>query len=322
VDHVAAVASGIAWMTASYSSDGVQVDRPPRGLAIPLEVAGVDPVGYALFLAPGERATLSALAAGEAALGQSSAALRRLGPGGTLRFDGRTLRIAAVLPDTAIGANEVVVSKAVAARLGITRDRYLLIDPAAGASRTSLTIAIRRLLSPGVQVQIRGPGETPYFRQGDAVLPQVKIKQVFGEFAARPVAGGFIDIDPSWVARHIVTAAVPILGTVTCNRAIIPQLRGALSDALRSGLGGLIDPRDFGGCYSPRFLNRIPADGLSHHAWGVAVDLNVSANPFGRTPHQDPRLVAIFERWGFTWGGHWVVPDGMHFEFVRFSPGD
>ena len=26
-------------------------------------------------------------------------------------------------------------------------------------------------------------------------------------------------------------------------------------------------------------------------------------------------------RWsaaGFTWGGRWVVPDGMHFEWVRF----
>ena len=26
----------------------------------------------------------------------------------------------------------------------------------------------------------------------------------------------------------------------------------------------------------------------------------------------------ILEDWGFTWGGRWLVPDGMHFEFVRF----
>jgi hypothetical protein len=33
-------------------------------------------------------------------------------------------------------------------------------------------------------------------------------------------------------------------------------------------------------------------------------------------------VVTVFERWGFTWGGTWVVPDGMHFEFLRFTPGD
>ncbi|MGH2726880.1 MAG: M15 family metallopeptidase, partial [Actinomycetota bacterium] len=41
-------------------------------------------------------------------------------------------------------------------------------------------------------------------------------------------------------------------------------------------------------------------------------------NPYGEKPRQDPRLVALMERWGFTWGGRWLVPDGMHFEFVRF----
>jgi hypothetical protein len=65
-------------------------------------------------------------------------------------------------------------------------------------------------------------------------------------------------------------------------------------------------------------VNRNPEAGISHHAWGVAVDINVSRNPFGGTPHQDPRIVEIFERWGFTWGGQWLVPDGMHFEFKSF----
>jgi hypothetical protein len=36
----------------------------------------------------------------------------------------------------------------------------------------------------------------------------------------------------------------------------------------------------------------------------------------------DPRVVEIFERWGFEWGGRWLVPDPMHFEFVRFVPRD
>jgi hypothetical protein len=123
------------------------------------------------------------------------------------------------------------------------------------------------------------------------------------------------------VRSHITVAQVPILGTVQCNRALIPQLRGALEQVEREGLAHLIDPADYAGCYSSRFVNRNPEAGISHHAWGVAVDINASRNPFGATPHQDPRIVAIFQQWGFTWGGQWLVPDGMHFEFVSFPAG-
>jgi hypothetical protein len=322
VRHVAAVVSGVAWLSASFSSDGGQIDRPPRSLAFPLEVAGVDPDEYEPFLSPADRAVLPHLSAGQGALGETSARLRGLGPGATLRLGRTDVHVAAVLPDASMGAHELLVSNAMAATLGVTQSKYLLIDPAPDASRSAITADIRAALPPGVQVRVRGPGETPYFRQGDAVLPQVRIKELFGEFAAKPEAGGYVRIDPRWAGQHIVTASVPILGEVTCNRALIPQLRGALEEITRRGLASLIDPADYGGCYSPRFLNRNPAAGLSHHAWGVAADLNVSANPFGRTPYQDPRIVAIFERWGFTWGGEWLRPDGMHFEFVRFAPGD
>jgi hypothetical protein len=29
----------------------------------------------------------------------------------------------------------------------------------------------------------------------------------------------------------------------------------------------------------------------------------------------------VFERWGFVWGGTFIVPDGMHFEYRR-EPAD
>jgi hypothetical protein len=28
-------------------------------------------------------------------------------------------------------------------------------------------------------------------------------------------------------------------------------------------------------------------------------------------------MVAVFERWGFIWGGTFILPDGMHFEYRR-----
>jgi hypothetical protein len=170
------------------------------------------------------------------------------------------------------------------------------------------------------KVQVRAPGETPYFRQGDAVLPPVLLKSLFGEFAARPVPGnpGFLQVDPAWVRAHIVTATVPILGRVTCNRAIVPQLRGAMQELQDAGLASLI--HSYAGCYVPRMVNRVPNASISHHTWGVAFDCNAATNPYGAPPHQDPRLVAILRRWGFTWGGEWIVPDGNHFEYKRPAP--
>jgi D-alanyl-D-alanine carboxypeptidase-like protein len=320
-DHVVSVLSGTAWLIRSTDSDGTIVDRPPSGLGIPLEVAGADPDRYAPFLSPADRAYLPALTDGEALLGTTSAELRHLGPGSTLIFGSRKVRVAGVVSDAAIGAHELLVSRPVAQSLGVNRDRYLLIDPGGSASRKRLTKGIRSLLPPGAQLRVRGPGETPFFRQGDAVLPPVRLKVLFGEFAAKPVSGGFLAVDPSWVRTHIVIGGVPILGKVQCNRALFPQLRGALAEVEREGLAKFIVRKDYAGCYSGRFLNRNPEAGISHHAWGVALDINASTNQFGQSPHQDPRVVSIFRTWGFTWGGRWLLPDGMHLEFVSFPAG-
>jgi hypothetical protein len=108
---------------------------------------------------------------------------------------------------------------------------------------------------------------------------------------------------------------VPLLGSATCNVALFPQLRGAIRQLIAEGLSDTIS--SYSGCFAPRHINRIPTAGLSHHSWGIAVDINVPQNPFGATPHQDPRMVEVFEEWGFIWGGRFIEPDGMHFEYRR-----
>ncbi|HEU4480781.1 MAG TPA: M15 family metallopeptidase, partial [Actinomycetota bacterium] len=187
-----------------------------------------------------------------------------------------------------------------------------------GIERSAVARRLTTLLDPGQRLRLRFRGETPFLRYGDAVLPQLLLKEAFGEFAARPLPGGTIEVESPWRERNIVRAAVPILGRITCHRSLFPQLRDALEDVDSRGLGFTIDPGDFGGCYSPRFIGSDVNGRLSHHSWGIAFDLNASENPFGTRPNLDERLIEIFESHGFTWGGRWLIPDGMHFEWVSF----
>ena len=324
VSDVTVVAEDNTWLVRSTTDSGEVADRPAPFM-LPIDTAAVDPATFDRFLPPADRDVTVALERGEGILGTTSAELRELGPGATLTFGtGTKVRIAAVLPDELVGAAELMVSREVGRRIGVDTERYVLLQPAGSRSPTSARVArmLRPLLPATIdpvyrQVQVRAPGETPYFRQGDAVLPPVLLKSLFGEFAARPDPNdpGYLEVDRRWVKKHIVTTSVPILGDVTCNRAVIPQLCGAMQELSDEGLGELID--QFNGCYSPRFVNRIPTASISHHTWGIAFDCNAASNPYGARPRQPARLVEILRRWGFTWGGDWVVPDGNHFEYRR-----
>ena len=323
VRRAVVVASDNTWLDRSWSAQGEVIDDPRPGFAIPLEVAAVDPREFAPFLPPADRSVALSLADGQGILGESSARLRGLGPGAVMRFGDVRIEVAAILPDELVGANELMVSREVGRSIGVTQDRYALVVPESARSSRGVERLLDPLLRPGPPSKVRAPGDTPYFRQGDAVLPPVRIKLLFGEFAARPTPGrpGYLTLDPAWVRRNIDTQRVPLLGSVTCNVALFPQIRGLVHELIERGLQDTI--HSFSGCFSARHINRIPSAGLSHHSWGIALDLNVQqGNLFGQTPHQDPRLVRVFERWGFVWGGTFIVPDGMHFEYHREPPED
>jgi hypothetical protein len=325
VQAMAVVAEDDAWLRRSWSATGVVVDRPPAGYAIPIDTAAVDPQTFADFVPPADRASVAALGTGDAILGSTSATLRGLGVGSTLDVGGRSLRITAVLPDQDVGAAELVVSRSTGARLGVTQDRYLVVQPAPGRRITAA--AFRHRVAPflppdlGIDraVQVRAPGDTPYFRAGDAVLPPVLVKSLFGEFAARPGAQtGTLQVDPAWIRSNIESTSVPVLGRVTCNRGIVPQLRSAMQHVRAAGLGHAVT--SYHGCFVPRYIGWSDANMLSYHSWGIAFDVNLGSNLRGESPHQDPRLVRTLARWGFAWGGTWIVPDGSHFEFHRTVP--
>jgi D-alanyl-D-alanine carboxypeptidase len=293
----------------STTAAGAVVDASPPGYAVPLDTYVVDPRAYARVT---RNPAFRRLRGRRVLLSASSAGLRRLRRGDRMTLaDGRTLTIAGVIPDHVARDAEVVAAAADVPRaerrqvaaVVATRDPSAVADAVPDDRLTRVAI-----LEPRPSIAGRG------------IIRPVAVKRRFGEFAVRlPFGDDWIGIDPRWLRRTIVTRNVPILGPVTCHRALIAPLRRALGRLERRGLARLVDRGDYAGCYAPR---RIPASGsLSLHAWGLAVDLNASENPQGSEPQQDPRLVRAFEREGFTWGGHWpTAPDGMHFELHDDRP--
>ena len=135
---------------------------------------------------------------------------------------------------------------------------------------------------------------------------------VVGTFNYTVIGGGRIAPDPAWVASHISTEVMPIIGAMTCNRAIFPQLRAALDEVVARGLSAALHPDEYAGCYYPRFIAGTST--LSNHSFGLAMDFNVPGNQRGTAGEMDRDVVSIFKKWGFDWGGDWNYTDPMHFE--------
>jgi hypothetical protein len=303
-------------MTRSVDAAGKVVDAPPAPFAIPLESQDADPHALAPFLPAGFREeVVAALEHGRGVLGETSARLRHVGVGGKLIFGGQVVTIGAVVPDAVANWSELLVSRVVGRRLGIAHDRFALLRFSGSPTEAAVSRGVLPLLPGRPALQVRAPGKAEFRKNGDTVFPYVLMKVGFGEFAARPDPAnpGYLQMDPAFVHSHLRTQTVPLLGAVTCNKVVFPALDAAMQELQRRGLSALV--HSFAGCYSARMVNRVPTMLLSHHSWGAAVDINAPENPFGARPTQDPRLVAVMHSNGFAWGGLWVTPDGMHFEF-------
>ena len=299
------VTAGLQWL------DGASEGRvPPAGLAFPFEIAYLgSPKTYATLIEGAENLGLNHLRRGELFLAETAAKIRGVGQGARLSLDGRRWIVAKVVPDYVTSGYEALAPGPPPPGWG---DRYILL---LSGGRDALQRSVRKTLGRGEPFRIRAEGETPFLRYADAVSPQMYFKERFGEFAARVVSGGRIEVDRRWNRRNIVKARLPLIGKLTCHRDFIPQVRGALKAIVESGLDRFIKPEEFAGCYSSRFISWDPSGRLSSHAWGAAVDINAASNPLGSEPTIDRRLVQRFERAELNWGGRWLVPDGMHFEW-------
>jgi hypothetical protein len=317
LDEAVVVAGDTLWLRKTQDAEGRVVDEPASPFAFPIDAFAAQAKDYAPFVGRSVRHRIvQALSAGTAVLGEHSARLRRLGPGGTLTFRTGSVRVGAVVPDDAVGWAEVLVNREVGHRLGITHERYLLAQPDRDLPRP----AWKRMVLPFVgedRLRVDVPGGTRFVRVASGVNPPILVKQAFGEFAATPQSDpAFLTIDPAWVEKHIVTTDVPLLGTITCNRKLIPLVRGALEDILASGL--MSEIKVYSGCWASRTVSRSPTAPPSTHAYGAAIDINAPQNPYGTKPTMNRDVVRIFESWGFNWGGDFLIPDGHHFEWWKF----
>lgn len=137
-----------------------------------------------------------------------------------------------------------------------------------------------------------------------------EIREVFGDPATPRCSAGNVRLPAplplAWDASTEVRS-------FRCHELMVDPFESAFREVHRRGLWAHLE--SFGGCYNDRTARGLAKK--STHAWGIAVDVAVARNQLGAKPTLDPRFVAIFEDHGFTWGGRWSRPDGMHLQWAR-----
>ena len=215
-----------------------------------------------------------------------------------------------IIPDSEIGWFEAVVNKETGYKLGINRNIQAIIW--GNKITENHLIEIYKNIEYK-RIKVSGRDSKP---NRNWVLPNALIKEMFGDFQIKEKDGTWITIDKAWRDENIETKSVPILGRITCHRLMWEPLLGALNQIVDEGLESGLSREQFktsGGCYAPRRISRFDAGGsISRHAWGIAIDINTKTG-------YKPRIVEIFNDWGFAWGGTWTSPDAMHFELRSLS---
>ena len=140
-------------------------------------------------------------------------------------------------------------------------------------------------------------------------------KKLYGD-SAKAVAARVVSV--KWLPRLKG-------GSVQMTRVFgIDGLTGKVSDELQddTALGKYgLKP---GGGFNWRFIAGTRQ--LSEHSFGIALDINVGYSDYwrwarpvkGTIPYKNRiplAIAALFEKYGFIWGGRWYHYDTMHFEY-------
>ena len=222
------------------------------------------------------------------------------------------LEVGMIIKDSELSWFEGVVNKEVGFELGIYRNIQAIIWDTK-MSENHLIELYKNIEYKRVKITNKHKRNIP---NKNWVLPTAMVKEMFGDFQIKERDGTWITTEPSWREENIQVKKMPILGNTRCHRLMWGPLEGALNQIVDEGLANTLSVEDFkksGGCYAPRRINRFDAGGsISRHAWGIAIDINTKSS-------YHPRVVEIFNSWGFAWGGTWTSPDEMHFELRDLS---
>jgi hypothetical protein len=322
--------SGGAWAPSRSATIGLLalrrgpqiVQLAPAGFRFPMVVTAMPAAAVRGVMGP---SVAQALSPTSVVMGEPTAALRGARAGDLIDVvadDGtvRSLTVALVAPAEQVGGAEVVMSDAAADGLGITRATRAVMW--GFSSRSALDLALAR---HGITTR----RETRTVRSWDppnpdSTLSTVQTKALLGEFAYRVNADGSVSQESAWTSanlppdRELLNSQIPI--RARCHVKVVADLRAALAEVAAAGLGRFIDVANantYGGCHNARF-NRISAEFgfLSRHSWAMALDINTVTDCQGCVPKMNCDVVRIFRRHNFAWGGNFLRPDGMHFEWV------
>ena len=305
------------------------VQAPPSGLSYPMGTTVIDRDAVGALM--GSEVS-GALDANRIVMSSGTASLR-----GARSGDVVTLRsvwgadvdftIGAVVDDAITGGTELLMAPEAAARLSLSRPSSVVVW--GFDSREAIDAALSRQGLVSTRIRIRRSWDPA---DPDDTIGMGRTKQLLGEFAFRVNSNGSVTQEYAWQVanlpsgRRLLNPSIAI--RARCHLVIEPAIRAALAEAAAVGVGGVFDVGDAniaGGCHNPRFntLSQSRTVGfLSRHSWGMAIDTNTRGSCQGCAPPDfatDPggcTAVRIFRKHGFAWGGNFLTPDGMHFEWV------
>ena len=111
----------------------------------------------------------------------------------------------------------------------------------------------------------------------------------------------------------------PMSGRIRLHKIAAPSFKEAMEELHNSEHWPEL--MSYNGTFCPR-LRRGSYDQLSNHALGLAVDMNAAWNQMNHPPAEKGavgdmhNIAEIFKKHGWSWGGDWKHPDGMHLEYI------
>ncbi|MDA3031820.1 MAG: M15 family metallopeptidase [Actinomycetota bacterium] len=302
---------------------GAIVQQAPFGAVFPMATTMLPKRAVFALMGASVAASLSATSL---VMGERTAGLRGAQAGDVVDLvasNGTVIAftIGAVVSDDVTGGTELLMSIEGADRLGVTRPSRVVLWDFDSRADIDRELAANSLVSTEIRIRRSWDESDP-----DRTLGMAETKEALGEFWYKVSSSGSgVSISLDWYGANIDRSG-PI-GKLNlqsgCHRVVRVALANAMAEVIAVGLENTINYRDAnsaGGCWTARFSRQSPNSSigfLSRHTWGMAVDTNTVGSCLGCAPPDlDCQVVRIFRKHGFAWGGNFLTPDGMHFEWV------